>query len=286
MILWLAVIALAVAGLLLAVWLGQRRLIYFPLGEAGSPAEVGLAGAQEVAFDTEDGLRLSAWFLPAAAPPAAAETSVVPALLVFPGNAGNRSFRAPLAAAMADAGLAVLLVDYRGYGGNDGRPSESGLAADARAARRYLGSRPEVDPERIVYFGESLGSGVAVGLASERAPAALVVRSPFRSLSSVARAHYPFLSASLLRDRYPSEERIGGVGCPLLVIRGDRDRIVPPEDSLALFRAAAEPKRLITIEGAGHNDHALLAGDVMVAAVVAFLEEEGVLNRRAAPTPP
>ena len=125
-------------------------------------------------------------------------------------------------------GLAVLLFDYRGYGGNPGHPTEEGLAADARAALGYLAGRPEVDPERVIYFGESLGAAVALRLATERPPAALVLRSPFASLAEVGRRHYPVLPVSLLlRDRYDSAALAGRLDAPLLVVAGGRDQIVP-----------------------------------------------------------
>ena len=127
-----------------------------------------LRAPKPVAFDTADGLRLNAWFV-AGSGPAPRRT-----ILVFNGNAGHRGYRALLAAALRQHDLQVLLTDYRGYGGNPGAPSEEGLAADARAARGYLLSRPDVDRTRIVYFGESLGAAVAVRLAVEHPPAALI----------------------------------------------------------------------------------------------------------------
>ena len=252
------------------LWAFQRHLLYIPFGHVASPATVGLPRAEEVTFRTEDGLTLAGWFVPG-------ETRPAPfTILVFNGNAGNRSFRAPLALALAKAGLSVFLFDYRGYGGNGGRPSEAGLAADARGARTYLEQRRDVDPRRIVYFGESLGSGVAVALALGRPPPALILRSPYTSMTELGQYHYPFLPVSrLLWDRYPSIERIGQIRCPLLVIAGDRDSIVPPKQSLRLFDAAPEPKRLVMIPGTDHNDYALLAGDLLIEEVVRFLAAIG-----------
>ncbi len=274
----LVLLAGGVAFLLLVAALGlfQRRLIYLPVGQPGTPGAAGLPSAREVSYTTEDGERLAGWFLPTDGPRPA------PAVLFLPGNAGNRSYRAPLAAALADAGLAVLLVDYRGYAGNPGRPSEQGLAADARAALSYLLALPEVDPARIVVFGESLGTGVAVTLAAERPAAALILRSPFSSLTAVARIHYPFLPVgSLLQDRFESIDRIASVGCPVLVLAGERDRLIPVEESRRLFEAAVEPKHLALIPGARHNDLALLAGPQALDEIRRFLEEAGVL-----PAPP
>ena len=194
--------------------------------------------------------------------------------MIFNGNAGNRSHRAPLAHTLSRAGFSVLLFDYRGYGGNPGRPSEQGLMKDAQSARNYLLSRDDVDPERLVYFGESLGSAVAVGLAGRHPPAALVLRSPFPSLVAVGRRHYPFLPvATLLRDRYQAIESIGHLPSPLLVIVGDRDRIISSTLSRQLFDAASEPKRWVSIPGADHNDWELLAGETLVNAVIDFAQE-------------
>jgi fermentation-respiration switch protein FrsA (DUF1100 family) len=195
-----------------------------------------------------------------------------PAVLVCNGNGGDRAMRAALAAALSRLGLAVLLFDYRGYGRNPGAPSEEGLAADARAALAYLAGRPDVDPDGIVYFGESLGAAVALRLATERPPAALVLRSPFASLAEVGRHHYPLLPVSLLlRDRYDSATLAGRLAAPLLVVAGGHDRIVPVDHSRRLFAAAPEPKRLVVIDGADHNDLDLLAGPRLVDELRSFL---------------
>lgn len=247
-----------------AMWLLQRRLIYLP-SQAVPAVPSALPGAEEVSFVTADGLTLQAWFLPADGPPAAT-------VILFNGNAGNRAGRAPLAESLAIRGLAVLLTDYRGYGGNPGSPTESGLAADARAARAYLESRSDVDAERIVYFGESLGSAVAIELAVTHPPAALVLRSPFTSLPDVASVHYGLLPVSwLLWDRYESLNRIPGIDVPVLVVAGTDDEIVPYEQSVRLYEAAPGVKELVTLEGVRHNDFALGAGEEMVSRVVDFV---------------
>jgi hypothetical protein len=262
------------AVLLLLVWLGQRRLIYFPMGQVPPPAAAGLPGAEAISFLTDDGLTLGGWFVPGAPPSrlvaSAAKEGQPVTVIVFNGNAGNRAFRAPLAAALAERGISVLLFDYRGYGGNPGSPSEEGLAADARAARRYVAGRAGSD--RIVYFGESLGSGVAVRLAAEQPPAALVLRSPFTSLTDTGRHHYPFLPVGLiLVDRFASIDRIRDIRCPLLVIAADNDSVVPTDLSRRLFEAALEPKRLAIIDRTDHNDYELLAGQRVLATVLDFL---------------
>jgi uncharacterized protein len=270
----LLVVAALLAAFLGLLWLAQRRLIYFPTQGPVPPAASVLPAAEDVTFETADGLRLHGWFVPgdpAAAGGTGRPGSRGPAVLVCNGNAGDRSMRAALAAALSRLGLAVLLFDYRGYGGNPGSPSEDGLAADARAALAYLAARPEVDPARVVYFGESLGAAVALRLAAERPPAALVLRSPFVSLVEVGRAHYPVLPVSLLlRDRYDAAGLAGRLAAPLLVVAGARDRIVPTRLSRRLFDAAPQPKRLVVLD-AGHNDLDLLAGPRLQAELRAFL---------------
>jgi fermentation-respiration switch protein FrsA (DUF1100 family) len=302
------IVLLVVVALLLApiglLWAFQHRLVYFPSPGPVPPAASVIPGAADVSFATADGLRLAGWFVPPApvdsqTPPSAGSVTLPegapapagrgaarpagrgaarpagpagPAVLVCNGNGGDRSMRAALAAAFSRMGLAVLLFDYRGYGGNPGAPSEAGLAADARAALAYLEGRPDVDPDRIVYFGESLGAAVALRLATERPPAALVLRSPFASLAEVGRHHYPLVPVSLLlRDRYDSAALAGRLAAPLLVVAGGRDRIVPPAHSRRLFAAAPQPKRLVVLDGADHNDLDLLAGPRLVDELRSFL---------------
>ena len=262
----LAIVTLVASGLFALVVSQQRRLIYFPTPGPLAPAAAVLPNGRDVVLQTDDGIRLDAWYFPAG--------TRGPAVLVCNGNGGNRALRADLAAALNRAGFSVLLFDYRGYGDNPGSPTEDGLAADARAAQAWLAQQPDVDPNRIVYFGESLGAAVSVGLAVERPPAAMVLRSPFTSLPDVGALHYPWLPVRrLLVDRYPSIERIATVRAPVLVIAGDRDDIVPASMSEQLYAAAADPKRWLLVPGAGHNDPELLDGRQMIDAIVAFLSE-------------
>jgi pimeloyl-ACP methyl ester carboxylesterase len=167
----------------------------------------------------------------------------------------------------------VLLFDYRGYGGNPGRPSEQGLARDVRAAHRFLIEEAEVAPARLLCYGESLGSAVVTELATEHPPAGLVLRSPFVDLASVGRVHYPFLPVrTLLRDRYPLADHLASVKVPTTVVYGSRDSIVPPEQSRAVAAAAAGETRVVEIAGADHNDPALLDGKKLIEAVVELAE--------------
>lgn len=250
---------LAIVGtIVIGLWAFQRRLIYLPdTTRPPVPSNV-----TEVTLTTGDDLELAAWWL---TPARGASTAVV----VLPGNAGNRADRLPLGHRLVDEGLAVLLVDYRGYGGNPGSPSESGLLADARAARRWVDAHGDVD--HVVYFGESIGSGPAVALATESPPSALVLRSPFPSLPDVAAVHYPLVPAGLLlRDRFPIAEQVAGLDVPTVVVAGSADSIIPLSQSRAVAETAHA--EMLVLEGTHHNDPELTFGPEVVEAVLSALE--------------
>ncbi|MBY3553129.1 alpha/beta fold hydrolase [Modestobacter lapidis] len=257
----------AVVGAVLVVltgllWAFQRSLVFLPEDGPQQPVDVVLPGAHDVRLVTADGLLLAAWYLPAPEPGSAA-------VLVANGNGGHRGLRAPLAEALHEAGLGVLLFDYRGYAGNPGSPSEEGLALDIRAARTFLVEDAAVPPDRLLYLGESLGAAVVTELAVEHPPAGLVLRSPFVDLPAVAAVHYPFLPVrALLRDRFPVAEQVARVRAPTTVVYGTDDSVVPPGQSRAVARAAARLHRVVEVPGAGHNDRVLLDGEQLIAAVV------------------
>ncbi|HEX7123899.1 MAG TPA: alpha/beta hydrolase [Gemmatimonadaceae bacterium] len=248
------------------LWAFQRRLIYLPYGRVDDPASLGLAGAESFAVTAADGVTIRGWYVPANTNPPRFW------VVVFPGNAGNRSHRAPLAAALRNRGVATVLFDYRGYGDSEGRPTEEGLALDALAVREHIAARLGADSSRIVYFGESLGAAVALRLAIDHPPLALILRSPFTSLVDVGSAAYPFLPVSLLlRERYPSIDIVSRLTSSLLVIIGRHDEVIPVEQSERLYNAAQVPKRLVRLDVSGHNHFELLAGRELVDAVVEFV---------------
>ncbi|MFD3688025.1 alpha/beta hydrolase [Nocardiopsis sp. NPDC058631] len=254
-----ATTAVLLGGLL---WGAQRSLVYVPLGGTPPPADTVIPGAEDVLLTTEDGLELGAWLVPARGADRDA------AVLVASGNAGNRESRAPLARALSGEGFAVLLFDYRGYGGNPGSPSEQGLAMDARAAADALALHGHA-PERTLYFGESLGAAVVTALASERPPAGLFLRSPFSSLADTGTHHYPYLPVrTLLWDTYPVRETVEEIDVPTTVVLSDGDRIVPPEQSAAVADASAELFEEVVVAGADHDDALLTHGPGTVAAFV------------------
>ena len=213
---------LAYGALVVAVTLYQRSLLYFPGGDVPSPDQAGVPEMQPVTIRTGDGLDLLAWYRPAAG-----GSEALPTIVYFHGNGGNLAMRSFAVRPFLDAGLGVLLVSYRGYGGNPVCPTEQGLYRDGHAALNFLKSLG-VPPELTVLYGESLGTGVAVAMAAGRQVGAVILEAPFTSAVDVAAAHYWFLPVRLLQwDRFDSLSRIGAIGAPLLVLYGTVDDIVP-----------------------------------------------------------
>lgn len=262
----LAIIYVLVVALM---WGFQERLLYLPNAgreHVATPADRGLAW-EAVTLTTEDDVALDAWWVPAPEPRAS--------LLFFHGNAGNISHRLESIAQFHRLGLSVLIVDYRGYGRSEGRPSEAGTALDARAAWQWL--RDVVsEPDEIVVFGRSLGAAVAAELAAsleqqQAAPAAVILESPFRSVPALAQQLYPFLPVRwLARIDYPVETYVTQISAPLLVIHSHDDEIIPFAQGEAVYRAAQEPKQLLEIQG-GHNTGFLDSEPAYSEGIDAFL---------------
>ncbi|HEX5009209.1 MAG TPA: alpha/beta hydrolase [Planctomycetota bacterium] len=266
----LVLIAIAIVVFLGLLWLGQRRLIYFPSRDVLDPALLGLARVQQACFTADDGVALAGWYLPASGAPRDLSA------LVCHGNAGNVSDRTHLLAALSSAGLDVLVFDYRGYGqSGDASPTEDGLYADGRAALAWLERTTGRPAARTVLYGESLGTAVCVELARDQPPYALVLESPFTSLPDAAAASNPWLPVRLLlRDRYDSLAKIGAVRAPLLVMHGTADRIVPFEQGRKLCEAAGGAHQLIAVQGADHNE-VWMDVEARRKDVVAFLDGIG-----------
>ena len=256
-----------------AIYLGRDRLMFFPSTTPGPEAGLGtLRGAADlkiIHIRRGDGRLLAAYDgRPKTALPQADDTPV-PTVLFFHGNAGNIAFRAPLLEQLVAATEArIVMLDYSGYGGNAGSPSEVEVTRDGLAAYDHL-IHEGVMPEHLVLYGESLGGAVALAVAEAGPCAGVVVQSTFASLSSMARAVYPWLpfGAFLARDSFPSDARAARLDVPLLVVHGDRDEIVPYAEGRKIHRMNKNAE-LLTIEGAGHNDLFSIAGN-------AYLEELG-----------
>lgn len=239
----LALLAGAYLLVMALVYAFQRKLQYFPAPGAPSLPQ----GVEDVRLEAADGTELRAWHWPGAF-----------TVLVLHGNAGNRAHRLHLAEGLAARGFGVFLLDYRGYGGSSGAPTEEGLVLDALASVRWLRERGAA---RIAYYGESLGCGVAALLAAREPPAAIVFQSGADSLVEVAKSVHPWLPIGLLmKDRFEAADAMRGVACPVLSVHGAEDELIAVERGRALFDAAAGPKEWWVVEGAGHNDVIEAAG--------------------------
>ncbi len=247
MVTGIAVTVAAGWGLVVAVLYVMQRSILFVPDTARPDPSTGRAPMMEIVrTTTEDGLDLEGWWHP----PGRGR----PTLVYFHGNGGNVGSRDAKARRIIERGYGLLLASYRGYGGNPGTPSESGLIADGHAWMDWLTDRGVPAPSALLY-GESLGSGVATALALERPVAALVLEAPYTSIVDIAAARYWFVPVRrLLLDRFDTGSRLPRVRVPVLIVHGSADRVIPPEHGARLFEAAADPKRLVRFEGAGHTD--------------------------------
>lgn len=249
---------IAYCGFIVFLYMSQRNFIYFPDPNRPSPSAYGATDMEVIRVTTEDGLQLEGWYK--------APQGGKPVIVVFHGNASHQGMSAQKIRPFLKAGYGALLPAYRGYAGNPGHPSEEGLYRDADAFVRWLTADRAVPEKNIVLYGESLGTGVAVEMAARTFSSirALVLESPYTNFVDMARRQYffiPFLS-HLVRDRYDTLEKIGMVRAPLLIVSGGRDMVVPSQMGQDVFDAANDPKTIIDIPQAGHNDlYAFGAGE-------------------------
>jgi fermentation-respiration switch protein FrsA (DUF1100 family) len=242
---WLVLAAAAFGGLVVLMYVFQRSLMYFPERLRTAPAEAGLSSAEEVVLDTADGEKVIAWHVP--------PRGDRPVVLYFHGNGGALRYRVGRFQALTADGAGLVALSYRGYGGSTGSPSEAGLIADGEAAYAFAAAR--YPAERIVLWGESLGSGVAVALAAGHTVGCMVLEAPFSSAADVGARAYWFLPVRLLmKDQFHSDQRIGRVTVPVLILHGARDPVVPIGLGEQLFALANEPKRFVRFADGGHED--------------------------------
>ena len=252
----MAVTIIALVGgaylvLLAALYVFQRNLLYMPDNRLPGPAASGVPEMREVRLKTADGLELISWYRAAA--------SDRPTIVYFHGNGGNISTRAFRVDPYLDCGYGLLLVEYRGYGGNPGSPTEGGVYKDGRAAMAFIADEG-VPAKNVALYGESFGSAVAVQIAAEHGRAsnavgALILEAPLSSVTDVAAYHYPLVPVRwLLKDRFASQDKIGDVAAPVFIIHGENDKVVPIRFGRSLFNAAKEPKERWWIPGGGHED--------------------------------
>ena len=256
-----ALAGVVLLGVVVAAWLAQERLIFFPQ-PLGSVRHL---PARAAAFEVtaSDGAHLRGWIVHGGAASA-------PAVVYFGGNAEEVSWT--LADKRWPRGWAIVGVNYRGYGESEGKPGERDLTSDALAVYDAVAARNDIDPRRIVVFGRSLGSALAARVAAQRPVAAAILVSPFDSLVAVGRGHYPWLPVSLLlRHRFEAIDAARAAHVPLLAMVGDADSIIAPERSRALYDAWAGPKTWRVIVGADHNS--LGADEPYWEAVARFLAQ-------------
>ncbi len=250
-------------GVALLVYIFQARLLYHPTSKIdATPEQIGLA-FDDVSLKTDDGLEISAWFVPA--------ENAKGVIIFCHGNAGNISHRLDTLRIYHNLGFSVLLFDYRGYGRSEGKPSEAGTYSDARAAWDYLVKKRNVEPGRITIAGRSLGAAIAAQLASETQPRALILESAFTSVPDMAAKLYPFLPVRWLsRFSYNTLAIIAQIECPVLVIHSKDDDLVPFAHGEELFDAARPPKDFLEIRG-DHNGGYVFSGGLYTSGLRAFL---------------
>jgi len=259
---WILIFVLVgYGGFVALLYVVQRSLQYFPETFRTPPAAAGFPEAEEVVLDTADGERVIVWHVP--------PRGDKPVVLYFHGNGASLRWRVERFRELTADGTGLVALSYRGYGGSSGSPSEAGFIADANAAYAFAVAR--YPAERIVLWGESLGTGVAVALAAERPVGHVVLESPFTSAADVGAERYWFAPVRLLmKDQFRSDLRIGKVTAPVLVLHGDRDHVVPFAFGERLYALITAPKRFVRFPGLGHND----LGAQAVAAAKAFLAEK------------
>jgi fermentation-respiration switch protein FrsA (DUF1100 family) len=239
----LLLVGLLYLYLCLTFVLHQREYQYTPGGTRSTPEAAAAAGFTEVKVATEDGERLDGWWRP---PPSG--RGVVLFLHGTPGTLPDQVWRL---AQLQQSGLGILAIDWRGYGGSTGEPSELGLRVDARAGFDFI--RAAAPQSRIAVFGESLGTGPAVALARDRPVAGILLNAPYASVRRLFELRgLPLPYRWLMTDPFDSEALIGGVGAPVMILHGTEDPAIPVGEARRLYAAAREPKSIIVVEGAGH----------------------------------
>lgn len=238
----------------------QRRMMYKPVAGDVHPTTHGLPNFNDILIDGKGG-KLQLWYHEASAG--------MPTVVYFHGNAGHLGDRAGLLNAFAEKGLGVAAVSYRGYGKSKGSPSENGIYADARTAVRWVKSRG-IPLSNMVFYGESLGTGVAIKMATEFHPKALFLQSPYTSVVNRASEIYWYVPVRyLIRDRFDSLSRIKQVKVPITVFHGRLDDVIPSAHAERLMEEANEPKKAVFFDTVMHTDfdHKLLANLVMQAVI-------------------
>ena len=258
----IAAAVLIYGAMAIAMYVFQRVVMYpAPQTTRIAPAAAGVPQAQEHTLDTADGEKIIVWHV--------APQAGKPVVIFFHGNGEVIAWRVPRFRELVADGIGLIAVSYRGYGGSSGSPSEAGLIADSEAAYKLAASL--YPPDRIVVWGYSLGSGVAVALASKHPVGRLILEAPFTSAADIGAAAFPYLPVRwLIKDSFHSDQRIATVRAPLLILHGEKDTVVPIRFGERLFALANEPKRMIRFP---QGDHVNLEGQGVIKAAKDFLAD-------------
>jgi fermentation-respiration switch protein FrsA (DUF1100 family) len=270
---WILTLALVYCVFIGSLALMQKHLMYFPDPTRFNPQAWALKELEPIDATTEDGLKITSWYRPAQAPDKLT-------IVFFQGNAGHLGYRNYKVRPWLDAGYGVLMVGYRGFG-NEGHPSEEGLYMDAQAAIDAIRAKG-VPEDGLVFYGESMGTGVATQMATEYNAVALILESPYTSVPDVGADRYPLVPVRwLIRDQYDSLDKIKDVHMPLLLLHGELDQVVPVKFGKKLFQAANEPKQAVYVPDAGHNNVYNLKVQQIVLSFLAKLPTDQLLNHKA-----
>jgi len=237
--------------LLVFVFVFQRKIIYQPYKlDKNFVFPNYVPALEEVFIPCEDGLTINGLFAPG--------DKSKPVIVIFHGNAGDMTHRDFLLRVFNnELSHTVLLIDYHGFGKSEGTPTEKNLYLDGNASLQWLREEKDIKPEEVVLFGKSLGSGVAVELAKKNIFKGIILETPFASIASAARYHFPyncFPVNLLVVDKYDNLSKIKRIHAPLLLVHGTQDTIVNKKESEKLFKKSLRPKKLYLVEGADHND--------------------------------
>ena len=242
----------------------ERLMIYYPLNDHHFETPKNPLEPEEIFWEAKDGVKTHGWFLK--------NPSSDDVLVYFHGNAGSISGRYPWAIELMQAGVSVLMVEYRGYGRSEGEPSEAGIYADADAVWRWLTEERKVAPEKIILYGKSLGGGPATHLAVSFRPKALVLQSTFTSIPDMAKRVLPLVPRFLIQTQFDNESKLPNVEVPTLIIHSRADDLIPFEQSERNVRAAKNLVSHLVFDGYGHNNLVSNEGPAIVEAISSLLK--------------
>lgn len=264
----LITISVLYGGIIALMAIFQKQLLYLPDKQIGTPEQYGISNFNEIFIKTADGISIQSWYSPA--------QNDMPTILYFHGNASHMGNRAGIYSALAGKGFGVLAVSYRGYGKSDGFPSEHGLYTDGRATISFLTNNRQIPLKNIIIYGESLGTGVSVQIATEYKVGAIILQAPYTSIIGRAAEIYFFIPVKLvMTERFDSLSKISLVNSPLLILHGEQDETIPIRHGKAMLKAANSPKEAVFFPDVGHNNFDSAA---IATVVLEFTEKHQLIQ--------